>query len=357
MHRTRLDLFDFALRGRLGAILCLLVVSLGSALAYAEDSVTIEGRQGSGTTTHRKGTILDYTGKWLTLQLPGGREEQIPASRVVGYETPLSADHRSADQLFAEGKYADAVVGYRRAVEAEPRKWVRRVILAQLVRCYKNLQQYVRAGDTFLLIVRSDPTTQLLDAIPLAWKAEQPSAELADRAQRWLADTDSHIARLMGASWLLMTSQRDEALQALSGLTTNPDTRIALLAEAQRWRAEVVTATLEQAERWQQLLPRFEESLQAGPRFVVGQALARHNRRKEAALDFLRTAILHSVEEDLAAESLWAAGEQLEKMGNGAGARTVYRELLQKHPKHPLAPMAQQRLARIVPQTTVPPAK
>ena len=58
-----------------------------------------------------------------------------------------------------------------------------------------------------------------------------------------------------------------------------------------------------------------------------------------------------------AAESLFAAGEQLEKMGNRAGATTIYRELLQKHPKHALAPLAEQRLSRIVPQAPRPPTK
>ncbi len=342
---------------RCARLVCCVIVIMQAGLTLAEDIVIVTPRLDADAQLRRKGTILDYTGTALTLQLPGGREEQIPTARVVGYETQRVPDQQNADQLFAEGRYADAVVSYRRAVEAEPRKWLRREILAQLVRCYKNLQQYVRAGDTFLLIMQSDPTTQLLDAIPLVWKPEQPSPEMAQRAGGWMQDPDLPVARLIGASWLLFTTSREEAVETLSALGTNADPRIALLAETQRWRAEMVTATLEQAQRWQQQLPRLDDSLQAGPCFVLGQTLARHNLHEEAALAFLRTAILHSVEVDLATESLFAAGEQLEKMGNGVGAGTIYRELLQKHPTHALAPLAEQRLARIVPQAARPPTK
>ncbi len=355
--RTDWIRFHWQAHRHVARLLCWALLIVHSGLVWAEDTVTVTPRLNSDGLLRRKGTILDFTGTALTLQLPGGREEQIPTSLVIGYETQRVPDQQTGDQLFAEGRYADAVVSYRRAVDVEQRKWMRREILAQLVRCYKNLQQYVRAGDTFLLIVQSDPTTQLLDAIPLAWKPEQPAADLAQRAEQWLQDQDVAAARLMGASWQLFTSHRERALESLSTLSTHPDPRIALLAEAQRWRGEMVTATLEQALRWQQQLRRLDDSLQAGPCFVLGQALARHNRSEEAALAFLRTAILHSVEADLAAESLFAAGEQLEKMGNRAGATTVYRELLQKHPKHALAPLAEQRLSRIVPQAPRPPTK
>jgi hypothetical protein len=42
-----------------------------------------------------------------------------------------------------------------------------------------------------------------------------------------------------------------------------------------------------------------------------------------------------------------AAGEQLEKAGDPAGARTVYRELIQHDPRHALVPVAEQRIEQL----------
>ncbi len=333
--------------GRVAATASVIVLLIGLSSVMAEDTVLLIPREESDAPGRRKGTILDYTGTALTLQLSGGREEQIPSARVCGYETARSPDHETGDQLFAEGRYADAVVSYRRAVESEPRKWVRRVLMAQLTRCFRNLQQVDRAGEMFLLIVQSDPATLWLDAIPLAWKPQHPSPELAERAERWIEQTDSPTARLMGASWLLTTTKRDQALSTLAGLTTHNDPRIALLAEAQRWRADQLTASLDQALRWEQQVQRLDESLQAGPWFVVGQALARHNRTDQAALALMRTAILSGADADLVGEAMYAAGEQLQRMGDSDGARTVYRELVEKHPKHSLVSQAQERLQQL----------
>jgi Flp pilus assembly protein TadD len=146
---------------------------------------------------------------------------------------------------------------------------------------------------------------------------------------------------------LLATDRREQALETLGQLTSCPDPRVALLAEAQQWRGAVVTASLKDAERWEQQVSRLDASLQAGPWFVVGQGLARHNQHPRAALAFLRVPILYPDDRDLTAESLLAAGEQLEKAGDPAGARTVYRELIQHDPRHALVPVAEQRIEQL----------
>ncbi len=329
------------------ALLTLAVLSCLVCEGWAEDVVLVS-RSNSREPSRRRGTIVDYTGEALTLRRTGGREEQIPSSRVSGYETEFVADQKIGNQLFAEGKFADAVVSYRRAIKIEQRRWMRRVLLAQLARCYRNLQQIVRAGDTFLLIVRSDPTTQLLDAIPLAWAASSPSRDLAERSAHWLEDAKLPAARLIGASWLMATAQRQQALSILHKLTAAKDPRIAMLAETQLWRDKVVTASPDDIKRWQEQLAHMEESLRAGPYFLIGQALARHGHNDAAALAFLRIPILHPEHDDLAAEALFAAGKQLDREGNRADARRVYQELLRTHAEHRLAPAARQRLQRMV---------
>jgi tetratricopeptide (TPR) repeat protein len=315
---------------------------LAAVRLWAEDVVVV--RQGTDGQQRRAGEIVDYTGQRLVLNVSDGRAEQIPADRVISVETPRGSDHEAADRLYGEGKDAEAANLYRSAVQRESRVWVQRMILAQLTRCYRNLEQPDRAGDMFLTLLRSDPQTPWFDAIPLAWTAQAPSAEFTQTAAAWMAATQSPASALLGASWLLSSSRREEALQTLVRLTSSDDPRVAQLAEAQRWRTALVTATEDEVRRWGAHLDRMDPSLRAGPSFVVGQALARLNQPEQSALAFLRVSILYPDQRGLAAESLLAAGQQLEKAADPDGAARLYRELIDRYPQHLLVPEAQRRL-------------
>lgn len=316
---------------------------------WADDVVSVDRGEGEAP-AQRRGTIVDYTGEALTLEVAGGRQEKIAADRVVAWQTDRVPALVEADKFRAEGRFADAVVAYQRAVEQEKRTWLRRWILIQLVDCYRNMEQFDRAGDSFLLLLRSDPAATRLASIPLAWKTRQPTPDLARHAAKWLADDKSPTARLLGASWLLSTNQRDEAMEKLQQLATCQDSVIAQLAQAQRWRTEVVTASRADVAGWEEKFRTFAPALQSGPSFVLGQALARHGESRLAALYFLRTPILYRDDRDLAGEALLAAGEQLEKAGDRVGARNAYQELLRDYPQHALAATAEQRLEQLPPK-------
>lgn len=330
--------------GRFTSIPLMLVACLLAPRTGLSEDVVIVSRSEPSGESRRRGTIIDYTGEALTLELSSGRKTRIEPSRVRGYETEREAVHKRGDQLFEEKRYADAVVSYRNAIEPEQRRWMRRVILAQMVRCYHNMQQIVQAGETFRLILQSDPSTQLLDAMPLVWTSAPGPPSLGERARRWIKDDDIPGMRLIGASWLLAASPRQEAIQVLNELSTARDPRIAKLSQAQLWRTRLVTAPPEVLERWENELMTLPASLRAGPYFLLGKLRARHKRHPAAVLAFMRVPILYSSQHDLAAEALFAAGQQLEKTGEKDGAHTVYRELVTTHQDHRLAPLAQQRL-------------
>jgi tetratricopeptide (TPR) repeat protein len=326
------------------ACFVVVVLSLIACVGLAnEDTVVISRGDGPGQ-ARRTGEIVDFTGEFLTLQLAGGRQEKIPAERVLGVETSRVKDHQNADQLVLEGRYPDAVVAYRRAANEESRTWVRRQILASLVRCYTNMNQPDLAGDTFLLILRSDPTSPWFDTIPLAWMPQPPAGSWEQRAADWMDNPTVPAAALMGASWLLSTARRDQALDVLRRLAADPDSRVALLAEAQQWRVRLVTASAEDVARWESVIGRLDRSLRAGPYFLLGHAQARQSEPVRAALAFLRVPILYPEHRDLAAESLLMAGEQLTLAGSRDGAATLFRELIDKHPDHVLAAVAEQKL-------------
>lgn len=312
----------------------------------ADDRVTLRtGVSGKGR-TRLTGTIVDYTGQELRL-LRNGREDRIPAGKVVRIETKRSAEQLQAERAYQRRDYSTAATLFRQAADKETRPWVNRGILARMARCYANLGKARLACESFRIVYRSDPTTQHLDAIPLVWRSDRPDAGLQQRAAEWLkADPDdarTAAARLMGASWLLQTAQRTDADRTLQALTDSDDERIAVLARAQRWRLQVVTATAGQVESWQQFLTRIPSPLRAGPYYLIGRTLARRGAHQDAALALMRVPILFPDHRRLAAESLLAAGSEFETMGKPADARRAYREVFVDFAGETLSQEARQR--------------
>jgi tetratricopeptide (TPR) repeat protein len=252
--------------------------------------------------------------------------------------------------LFAEHKFAEALDQYRDAVRQEQRRWVRRRLMAQAVWCYRNLGEMESAAGVFLSLAKEDPHLLDFDAIPLAWTAAQPSPTWEDRLRTWLTG-DNAPAALIAASWLLTTPERPAATEKLRALTNHTDRRIALLAEAQRWRAEQATARPDDVRRWQDMLERMPEPLRPGPYVLIGQALARLGEGKPAVLALLRVPVLYPQHRELAAEALLSAGRELEKLDRGDEARELYRELAADFAESRLAAAARQRIEQLAQPT------
>src|SRR5262249_34206510 len=148
----------------------------------------------------------------------------------------------AADERYAEHDYAAALAGYEQALRGESRRWVQRKILAQIIWCLRNLDQYRRAGDLYLALVRDDPALLYFDCIPLRWLAAEPPADLEKKSREWLA-SDQPVAVLLGASHLLATSERSQAVKQLERVAASKDARVAALARALAWNATYTTST------------------------------------------------------------------------------------------------------------------
>jgi tetratricopeptide (TPR) repeat protein len=318
-----------------------LVVACFSVAARGQDTVIVQGGDDKPA-IRRTGTIVEYNGDGIVLQLASGRQEQIGLDQVVATETQKNKDHVAADRFFAEGKYRDALTAYRAAVEAEDRAWMRREVLARMVVCYQRVNRFAEAGQAFSMIVRSDPKTIHFSVIPLCWTPRQPPYDLQQQAKSWLEEDQPAMA-LLGASWLLNSADRAAAEDRLRILATGNDANVAMLAEAQRWRTRIVTATLDDTVAWQRRIEQFPEMLRAGPYLTVGRALARLKQHQQAALIAMRIPILHAVQYDLAAEGLMLAGEQLQLAGNQEESRSVLNELVRDYSEHELAAAVKQQ--------------
>jgi tetratricopeptide (TPR) repeat protein len=261
---------------------------------------------------------------------------------LVKIESEQGVEHQRADEAFDQRDFATALSLYRSAYQAETRLWKKQQIVARSVERLQQLDRLGEAAATFLALWNQDAATPYFATIPLAWRAEPVDRQWETRALDWLDRSQPPVARLMAASWLLAGRHRRAAEQTLVELTEQQATNwIGQLAAAQRWRTQAVTAGPDEVLGWQTALTRLPPGVRAGPSFVVAGGLARLNRTDEAVLLYLRIALVDAPEGDLAAESLWAGGQLLERTGQADEARRVYRELLERHPDHPLTNEAQ----------------
>lgn len=281
-------------------------------LAAPKDAVSgKDGRSG----TRVDGVILNIADGQVKMRLRGDREESFPLARVMEYHTTWPAAFADAQRHYDAGEFAEALESFRRAAAGDSRAWVKRRMLAGAVACYREMDQPVRAVEGFLSLVQSDSQTPDFAVIPLAWTSHAGSTDLENRARQWLANAESPVARLLGSSWLLAVGQPGPAVATLERLTTERDTRVALLAETQLWRTRLPTLSANDATKWETMLLRLPESLRAGPYYTLGQAWARLDDADRAALAYLRVPVLYPEHRSLSAQAQTAAQAVMKKAG------------------------------------------
>ena len=315
----------------------------------ANDTVIVRPDKKGTSQVQRAGTILEYTGKELRLEVLGGRVEIIPAERIVEIRTAKSDAHKQAEQLLADDRLDSALGAFKQAKQQEQRPWMVRQISAQLVGCYLEQNAIEQAGDEFLSIVASDPETFHIDVIPLPWRLQPISPVVETKARVWIQREKQPLAVLLGASWLFGSADRSTALQTLQKLASSSDRTVSLLAEAQLWRTKLVTANENDVLRWQEIWERFPDSLRPTATFILAESYARVNRPETSAAYYLQLPILAPQQRGAAADGLLFAGKQLEKIGQRTQAVGLYRELADHYSASPSAAEARARLASLTP--------
>lgn len=320
-----------------------------SAEAPALDVVTMTASSTSETIVRRTGTIIDYTGRALRLQLPMGNTEDFPSSRVKSIAYTKSALQKEGESELASGNPTAAIDRLRLARRDESRAFVNREITATMVNSHLQLEEWDRAGEEFRLLLASDPTTLFLPICPVAWKGVVLTDSQQARMLAW-AESPDPITAVMGASYLLAGRDRASAMRLLETLSAHEDPRASALAWQQRWRTQIVTATSVDVDRWKSQLQAMPLSLQGVGWYVIGEALARLDQPEEAAIAYLRVALLQPDQQSLAADSLLAAGKQLAKLDRTSQSFSVWKELVAKYPATAAAREAKERLAAEIPE-------
>ena len=117
-----------------------------SADAQFSDTVVIQGSTASSRITFQC-EVVDYTGQQLVARVPGGKSNQLfDASEVVSVSTEQMPEHFRGRQLLESSRFGEASSPLLTALDREPRRWVRREILALLVRSALKQNDLAAAG-------------------------------------------------------------------------------------------------------------------------------------------------------------------------------------------------------------------
>lgn len=313
-----------------------------SGPASAQDRVVVK-QPGTGHFP-LTGLVEDYTGKELIIRTKiGDRRRSFPKSEVIEVQTPYNAHHEKGRQLLANGQASEAAVELNQAIKEEDRIWVRREILALLVKCALWNGDYRPAVSRFLLITESDPETFHFNVAPLAWTDDVPATDLRLEAKTWMASR-SPMSKLFGASHLLSEpASSADAEAALRFLSRESNLRVQRLAQMQLWRQRVRTGAASPAEmaRWETAVEELPEEIRAGGYFVLGQAYRKQREPERAAAALLWLPLVYDADRHLAARACYLAGEQIESLGDRHQATNLFSEVVYRFGDTPWGPQAE----------------
>lgn len=304
-------------------VLCQGVV-FSATQSLTADEVMVVTRQGK--VVRRTGTIVDYKGRELTLRV-AGRDTKISTETVRSINTERLAAHAQADERYLAEDYADALTLYRQAFRDEPRRWVKREVLADVVRCQQNLGRIAEACKNFTRLTADDPRTAYFSVAPLAWQAKASSQDVLSMVEPWISDSPRPDRQLLAASWMLNSSRRDLAVRTLRELGRNEFEPIAKLAVSQMWRAELTQLNPSRLAWWQQHLESMPRPLRAGSYYLLGQSLSQSGDADAAALAFLRLPMQYQ-DDVLKNTALYECGVLLAKSGDQEGAKRCLQQLV-----------------------------
>jgi hypothetical protein len=307
-----------------------LVVSMAGAPGESRSQEVITLTEAGDPTVYQvRGQIIRWDANEL-VWVASGREQRVAAHRVSSVEFARQPAHDEGDQLLALGRFDQAAARYEEALGQENRNWVIEEIRARRLRCAAATGDVSRAVREFMALLQIQAESRFYYLAPLAWQpTDRPAGDLVAEMPRWLEGDDPVLA-LFAASWLF-TQDEEAALRRLRQLATGSDRRIAWLAEAQCWRAQLLTATASELERWETTLARMPEPWQAGPRFLVAVVKIRIQGDSDAVVAAMQIPILFPEQYQLCGGALRLAHDGLTRLGRNGEAELVAAELVRSY--------------------------
>ena len=312
--------------------------------ASAQDRVLVQ--QPGGSRFPMSGYIEDYTGREVSLRLKASEPvRHYPRADVIEVTTEYTPHHDRGRKLFATGKIAEARGEFTAALNDEDRPWVRREILANLVRCALWNGDYAGAVSRFIPIVQSDAESFHYGLAPLSWTDDQPVENLKIDAKEWIGPKANPLSRLIGASWLLSVADGTvEAQTVLKKLARDPDVRIQRLAQMQLWRIKLKGSSQldpDEITGWEKFVEDLSVELRGGAYFVIGQAWKQRKEHEKGARAFLWLPLVYDADRWLSSRACFEAADLLSIAGDRTEAVKLYSEVVFRYGDTPWGPEAE----------------
>ncbi len=303
-------------------------------------------------------TILDHTGEHIRYRVRDDGPVTIkPSSQVISIETSQTRKHTEALEKFAAGDTKEAIRLFEEALGQDSRDWVRRDILAMLVKSALRQNNYAQAGARFLMIYASDSTTHYFKNIPLLWMTAAPDPQLKNAAMQWM-NKASPAAKLLAASALLFDAKyQSSAKLDLQQLRSHPDPRVRYLAIAQLWRLELPDRKIDNITLggWQDTIRNIPAELRGGPYYLLGEGRRQRRQYDRAAVALLWVPLVYDSDYQLSASACLNAADALNAIGQRDEALALYREILVRYKQSSRAQEAAQMLQSLETETNPAP--
>ena len=310
------------------------------ATAQGRDRVVVSQPDKPGRLTH-VGEITEYNAVELVISARGRSQPwRIPLKRIVSVTPVRSQHHHAALEQLKHNQTDLAERSFRKALQTASKKWVRRELLAGLVRCALRSGDYRQAGAHFLNLTEGTTKSRHVSLVPLDWRTQGTvDAAVASEARAWLG-RGSDIATLLACSHLLRDSAYSrEAETQLRRLRISTNSQVRGLAVAQCWRADLrsETPTPKMLDSWTRHVLSLPVEFRGGAWYVVGRARFQRRQLEPAAAALMWTSLTCRDDRFLAAQATQLAADALLGDNQPAAAQTLYRDLRRRFAGTPAA--------------------
>jgi|TARA_B110000495_G_C22915742_1_gene534902 hypothetical protein len=255
-------------------VLFIMVATLSLAPLDAADRVWLEpARPTSSQSTWFprsveivSGRIVAFDSQQLRLVREGqGTETVTSAGRVLWIEPDEVSDlEQKLIHLFKQGEYARSLSELRDALNHRPPVWRQQwLTMLSATSAWKSGNAKLALELVGQLDRRPLPA-MVLAWLPIAWtNGAQPAVVIAT-AQARLQDTSTAV-RLVAASWLLSSPDRNQGLAVINQLKQDPRIEIAQIAEVLSWRMTPPPQVAKLSSTWEKRIDTLPLALQTGP--------------------------------------------------------------------------------------------
>jgi hypothetical protein len=237
------------------------------------------------------GRIVDFNASNIIYQLPPDQALKTRNSSdvsKVAFEW-LSKDAVGAHEAFESGNYSEVIrLGKLAIASGLLPSWQQRLLVARMVESFWQLNQKVIAGKLFLSLLKDSSPPLAYASAPLIWQPTKVDSAMTEAALGWVKESESIDSQLLGASWLLGTSESSDASEALQRILRQPNLMLTRLAAAQQWRVATPKEVASRFQEWRAVRDLLPVAFQSGPTFTIAEKLERASLPSEALDEYIR---------------------------------------------------------------------